>query len=62
MAQADLNSRMVDDLRNCDVDLGDERDVIQKLHRLGYRAGDIVTSLDVVIEETRRRGLKRTWA
>lgn len=58
----DLKSRMVADLRNLDVDLGDEREVIRQLTALGYRAGDIVFSLDDVIEETRRQGLKRTWA
>lgn len=62
MQRTDLVSRMVADLRCVDVDLGDERDVIRALTALRYLMGDVVACVDEVIEETRRQGLKRSWA
>lgn len=62
MSRSDTVSRMVADLRCVDVDLGDERDVIRALTQLRYMLGDIVACVDDVIEETRRQGLKRSWA
>lgn len=62
MSRADLITRMVADLRCVDVDLGDECDVIRTLTGLRYLLGDIVACVDEVIEETRRQGLKRSWA
>lgn len=60
--RADLIAKMVAALRCVDVDLGDERDVIRKLSGLRFCSGDIVACVDEVIEETRRQGLKRSWA
>lgn len=70
MTRAELVSQMVAALRCIDVDLGDERDVLRKLvlmkgfdgstHR--FQPADIMLCVDEVIEETRRQGLKRTWA
>jgi hypothetical protein len=60
--RADLIEQMVCNLRCLEVDLGDERDVVRKLSGLGYHSGDIIACVDEVIEETRRRGLKRSWA
>lgn len=62
MTRPDLISTMVSQLRAIDVDLGDERDVMRKLSALGFISGDIVACVDEVIEETRRLGLKRSWA
>lgn len=62
MARADLIERMVYSLRCLDVDLGDPRDVILKLQYLGFISGDIAACVDEVIAETRRQGLKRSWA
>lgn len=62
MIRSELVSQMVAALRAVDVDLGDERDVIRVLASLRYLHGDIVACVDEVIEETRRQGLKRTWA
>ena len=62
MNRSDLISQMVASLRCLDVDLGDERDVIRKLQTVGFLSGDIVACSDEVIEETRRQGLKRSWA
>jgi hypothetical protein len=62
MTRLDLIAQMVASLRSIDVDLGDERDVIRKLQICGFISGDIVACVDEVIEETRRVGLKRSWA
>jgi hypothetical protein len=62
MSRADLVARMVSDLRCVEVDLGDEREVIRALSTLRYLMGDIVACVDEVTEETRRQGLKRSWA
>jgi hypothetical protein len=62
MTRHDLVASMVAKLRCLDVDLGDERDVIRKLQILGYLSGDILACVDEVIEQTRRIGLKRSWA
>lgn len=62
MSRLDLIEQMVSNLRCVEVDLGDERDVIRKLQALGFLSGDILACVDEVIEETRRRGLKRSWA
>lgn len=62
MTRASLISQMVYELRCVDVDLGDQRDVIRKLQVLGFLGGDILVCVDEVVEETRRQGLKRSWA
>lgn len=64
MTRQDLITDMVQKLRCIDVDLGDERDVVRKLtaEPMAFRAGVIVACIDEVIEETRRQGLKRSWA
>jgi len=62
MSRADLIARMVAALRCVDVDLGSERDVIRALQTLRFLSGDIVACVDEVIAETRRQGLKRSWA
>lgn len=62
MTRHDLIGTMVSQLRAIDVDLSSERDVIRKLTALGFLSGDIVACIDEVIEQTRRLGLKRSWA
>lgn len=62
ITRSELISQMVAALRCVDVDLGDEREVILALGALRFRQGDVVACVDKVIEETRRQGLKRTWA
>jgi hypothetical protein len=62
MTRLTLIEQMVSSLRCIDVDLGDERDVMRKLSALGFLSGDIIACVDEVIEETRRRCLKTSWA
>jgi hypothetical protein len=62
MSRLDLIEQMVSALRCIEVDLGDARDVMLKLSALGFFSADIIACVDEVIEETRRRGLKRSWA
>lgn len=62
MTRADLIADMVAQLRCVDVDLGDERDVMRALTALRFLSGDIDACVDEVIQQTRRVGLKRSWA
>lgn len=61
MSRSELIQTMTMVLRSAEVDLGDERMVIQLLNSHGFRSGDVIACMDDAIEEARRLGQKLSF-